>query len=479
MADVFISYSSEDRDRVRPLAEALEQRGLSVWWDRAQAAGDDYAWTIQKALDEARVVVVAWSFNSVESPWVRDEATRARAAKRLVPVLLDRARIPTGFGSINAEDFTAWNGAAGAPQMDMLHDMLKARLEGRAPDGGVLARWRRAKASVKLALVLGVVALAMLGIVCGVVIWINGQAPAQTTPAAPRSDFSHLSNLVGQGKISGEQAVKLSQLLQQQAFADVPAPRPATAPAAPAAVSAVELDESARATFADAAAQLLQDPNPAVREATLEAARPRTRQAGIDNLWDIAKKDSPSSGAIYRYCAAIGALAQDSRTQTALERARDSNPQDRRLWRLLSAQYARNNYAKAAKGAALVGEGLSAAAQGQPDRAAETLEKALPLLAAPGSKAFVLGQLGDAAAKRDDWSAAEKRYRAAVDLHAQEKNIAGVAIDAPKLARAQFQQGEQAKACATLSAARRLGVETVAGQLSQMCGKDAAPATSP
>ncbi|MES1203734.1 MAG: toll/interleukin-1 receptor domain-containing protein, partial [Pseudomonadota bacterium] len=61
MADVFISYSSEDRERVRPLAEALEQRGLSVWWDRAQAAGDEYAWTIQKALDEARVVVVVWS----------------------------------------------------------------------------------------------------------------------------------------------------------------------------------------------------------------------------------------------------------------------------------------------------------------------------------------------------------------------------------------------------------------------------------
>ncbi|MES1204015.1 MAG: toll/interleukin-1 receptor domain-containing protein, partial [Pseudomonadota bacterium] len=423
--------------------------------------------------------LVVWSFNSVESPWVRDEAARARKAKRLVPVLLDRAQIPTGFGSINAEDFTAWNGAASAPQVDVLYDMLKARLEGRVPDGGVLARWRRAKHSVKLVAVLGVGALALLSVAGGLVVWINGQAPAQTTLAAPRSDFAHLSGLVSQGKISGEQAVELSQLLQQEALADVPAPRPATAPAATGAVSAAELDESARETFADAASQLLQDPNPAVREATLEAARPRTRQAGIDKLWDIAKKDSPSSGAIYRYCAAIGALAQDSRTQTALERARDSNPQDRRLWRLLSVQYARNNDAKAAKGAALVGEGLSAAAQGQPDRAGEALEEALPLLAAPGSKAFVLGQLGDAAAKRDDWSAAERRYRAAIDLHTQEKNIAGVAIDAPKLARAQFQQGEQAKACATLNAARRLGVETVARQLSQMCGNDAAPSTSP
>ncbi|MES1203733.1 MAG: hypothetical protein ABUS57_20035, partial [Pseudomonadota bacterium] len=292
------------------------------------------------------------SFNSVDSPWVRDEAARARKAKRLVPILLDRARVPKAFGPMNAEDFTAWNGAAGAPQMDALFEMLKARLEGRAPEGGVLARWRSAKARVKLASV-GVVALATLIVVYGVVIWINGHAPAQTTLAAPRSDFAHLMALVSQGKISGEQAVELSKLLQQQAFDGVPALRSATAPA-PGAVSAAELDESARATFADAAAQLLQDPNSAVREATLEAARPRTRQAGIDKLWDIAKKDSPSSGAIYRYCAAIGALAQDSRTQTALERARDSNPQDRRLWRLLSVQYARNKDAKGAQGAALV-----------------------------------------------------------------------------------------------------------------------------
>ena len=89
---------------------------------------------------------------------MRDEAARARKAKRLVPILLDRARVPKAFGPMNAEDFTAWNGAAGAPQMDALFEMLKARLEGRAPEGGVLARWRSAKARVKLVSV-GVVAL--------------------------------------------------------------------------------------------------------------------------------------------------------------------------------------------------------------------------------------------------------------------------------------------------------------------------------
>jgi hypothetical protein len=33
MADIFISYASEDRDRVMPIIKALEEQGWSTWWD--------------------------------------------------------------------------------------------------------------------------------------------------------------------------------------------------------------------------------------------------------------------------------------------------------------------------------------------------------------------------------------------------------------------------------------------------------------
>jgi hypothetical protein len=36
---MFISYAREDRDRARLLAEALQDRGWSLWWDRKIVAG--------------------------------------------------------------------------------------------------------------------------------------------------------------------------------------------------------------------------------------------------------------------------------------------------------------------------------------------------------------------------------------------------------------------------------------------------------
>ena len=45
MSHIFLSYASEDRERVRPLAEALSQQGWSVWWDRSPAsAAASFGW---------------------------------------------------------------------------------------------------------------------------------------------------------------------------------------------------------------------------------------------------------------------------------------------------------------------------------------------------------------------------------------------------------------------------------------------------
>ena len=54
MSDIFISYSSADRPRVKPLVAALEQHGWSVWWYRSILAGKTWDRVIEEALDSAR-----------------------------------------------------------------------------------------------------------------------------------------------------------------------------------------------------------------------------------------------------------------------------------------------------------------------------------------------------------------------------------------------------------------------------------------
>jgi hypothetical protein len=76
MADIFISYATVDRPFARRLADALEACGWSVWWDhRSLRGGQHFDRVIEEAIRDAKVVVVVWSQASVESGWVRDEAT--------------------------------------------------------------------------------------------------------------------------------------------------------------------------------------------------------------------------------------------------------------------------------------------------------------------------------------------------------------------------------------------------------------------
>jgi len=84
MADIFISYASEDREAAARLAGALEDRGWSVFWDRTIPPGHTWDDVIEAELGAARSVVVQWSRTSVSKPWVRVEASEG--LKRAIPV---------------------------------------------------------------------------------------------------------------------------------------------------------------------------------------------------------------------------------------------------------------------------------------------------------------------------------------------------------------------------------------------------------
>lgn len=94
MADVFISYARSDEAFAARLAGVLEALGLTVWWDRNLATGDDWELEIERQLDAAAAVVVVWSPSSVKSKPVRAEARRADRKGKLAPIVIDNAAPP-------------------------------------------------------------------------------------------------------------------------------------------------------------------------------------------------------------------------------------------------------------------------------------------------------------------------------------------------------------------------------------------------
>ncbi|HJS40524.1 MAG TPA: TIR domain-containing protein [Sphingomicrobium sp.] len=118
MSDVFISYKAEDRSRVRPLVEALEAEGLSVWWDAHVGGGEEWRDSIARHLDEAACVIVIWSKRSVgpEGHFVRDEATRALRRHAYLPVRIDKVDPPLGFGETQALPLHGWKGNRSDPR---------------------------------------------------------------------------------------------------------------------------------------------------------------------------------------------------------------------------------------------------------------------------------------------------------------------------------------------------------------------------
>lgn len=130
MADVFVSYSRADRARITGVSDAIEQSGLSVWWDRSLAPGDDYAMKIEREIDAASCVVVAWSQTARQSLWVRAEANEALDAGKLVQINLDRARPPLPFTMLHLLDFSGWSGGRGQDPWPQLDDRISRLKRG-------------------------------------------------------------------------------------------------------------------------------------------------------------------------------------------------------------------------------------------------------------------------------------------------------------------------------------------------------------
>lgn len=98
-ANVFISYSSEDRDRVLPIADMLNVAGYSVWVDKqVLKPGVNWLDELGKALDACQVLMLMITEHSLESKFVQKELNFAiNNNKAILPIKLEDIAMTPAF----------------------------------------------------------------------------------------------------------------------------------------------------------------------------------------------------------------------------------------------------------------------------------------------------------------------------------------------------------------------------------------------
>src|ERR1022692_4932877 len=112
--DVFLSHNSQDKPRVRKLAERLRDAGLRVWFDEwVIRPGEDIYLAIEHGLEAARVQVLCLSPAALGSEWVTLERSTVlfrdpgNAGRRFVPLLLADCALPDTLRRYKYVDFRA------------------------------------------------------------------------------------------------------------------------------------------------------------------------------------------------------------------------------------------------------------------------------------------------------------------------------------------------------------------------------------
>lgn len=115
VADVFISYAREERERAKLFKEKLDTLGLTTFFDIQGdiEAGDAYTVRITEGIRGAKIVLGCWSPMAMTRDWVRRECMMARDQKKLVPICvapMSPSDLPAEFYDVSFEDVSDYEG---------------------------------------------------------------------------------------------------------------------------------------------------------------------------------------------------------------------------------------------------------------------------------------------------------------------------------------------------------------------------------
>jgi hypothetical protein len=99
MSDVFISYSSKNRDVADRIREDLTQLGFKVFYDKELVPGESWAHRLAQELNRAKYILVLLSPSYVKSQGAARELevaalSEAEGRARIIPILIQDTEIP-------------------------------------------------------------------------------------------------------------------------------------------------------------------------------------------------------------------------------------------------------------------------------------------------------------------------------------------------------------------------------------------------
>lgn len=141
--NVFISYSSIDKEVANAICHYLEADGIPCWIAPRDIEGGDWAGSIMKGIQKSDVFVVILSVNSIPSPEVVKEVTEAtRVCQYILPFKIDEEmlddRMRYHLGPVHWLD-------AVTPPMEARIGELKERIISLSIDGAPYANHNRQK----------------------------------------------------------------------------------------------------------------------------------------------------------------------------------------------------------------------------------------------------------------------------------------------------------------------------------------------
>lgn len=200
---VFISFKTEEREFASKLKTALINHGYKVWWQEEIQCGQEWHGEIDKAIAEAGAVIVLWSNESLNSTWVRHEASQAIIKKIYTPVRIEVMEIESPFNREQATDMNNWTGDTNAPGFINLLARLNTLMPKPLP---FLEKAYRLVWNQRIVIVLSIIAL------LAIYLLLN---QGKTLDSQNDTLVSTLKNIQNQGIVLNSQITKQEELIQE------------------------------------------------------------------------------------------------------------------------------------------------------------------------------------------------------------------------------------------------------------------------